>query len=211
MKKQMAALAAAVTLSFTAQADEGSWSVFAGADYLMHEVSITETVAAPNPEAPGDNARKERRDGDGNSVRLRAGMWLNEDFSVEVQGSVSSDELDGPGSAEIDSYYGVFVSARAQPFEWLDMMFPVGFASIDAAVTDNGTTPENEPEVRTVSGSNDGLAFGVNFQVRLGELLADPDSIIAGLGLGAGFMVYNSSDNVNVRGYNAGLHFGLDF
>ncbi len=211
MKKQCAALAAAVTMSFAAQAEEGSWSLFAGADYLMHEVSITETVTAPNAEPPGDNGRTERRDGDGNSVRLRVGMWLNEDFSVEVQGSVSSDELDGVGSAEIDSYYGVFISARAQPFDWLDMTFPVGFASIDAAVMDNGTTPENEPEVRTVSGSNDGLAFGVNFQVRLGELLSDPDSLIAGLGVGAGFMVYNNSDNVNVRGYNAGLHFGMDF
>ena len=211
MNKQCAAFVAAVTMSFATQADEGSWSLFAGADYLMHEVSITNTVEAPSAEPPGDNARTERLDGDGSSVRLRVGMWLNEDFSVELQGSVSSDELDGAGSAEVDSYVGVFISARAQPFDWMDVMFPLGFASIDAVVTDNGSTPDNQPEVKTVSGSNDGVAYGVNFQIRLGELISEPDSLLAGLGLGAGFMVYNSSDNVNVRGYNAGIHFGLDF
>ncbi|MGJ8668986.1 MAG: hypothetical protein ACSHXK_05815 [Oceanococcus sp.] len=211
MNKQCAIFVAAVTMSFVSHADGDSWSLFAGADYVMHEVSITDTVAAPSAEPPGDNSRTERLDGDGSSVRLRVGMWLNEDFSVELQGNVSSDGLDGVGSAEIDSYYGVFISPRAQPFDWLDMTFPIGFTSIDAFVTDNGTTADNQPQVRTVSGSNEGIAFGLNFNVRLGELLSDPDSIIAGLGVGAGFMVYNSSDNVNVRGYNAGLQFGMDF
>ena len=211
MNKQWAAFVAAVAMSFAAHAQDGSWSVYAGADYLMHEVSITDTVTAPSAEPPGDNGRTERLDGDGSSVRLRVGLWLNEDFSVEVQGSVSSDEVDEVGSAEIDSYYGVFINARAQPFSWLDMTFPVGFTSVDALVTDTGSDAQNQPLVRTVSGSNDGVAFGVNFQLRLGELLSNPDALIAGLGVGAGFMIYNSSDNVNVRGYNAGIHFGLDF
>lgn len=211
MKKQLAVLAATATLGFAAQAEEGSWSIFAGADYMMHEVSVVEVIPPPAGTPPGDNGRSERRDGDGSSIRLRAGMWLNEDFSVELQGSVSSDGLDGVGSAEIDSYYGLFVSARAQPFDWLDLIFPVGYASVDASVTDNGSTADNQPIITTVSGKNEGVAFGVNFQLRLGELISDPDSLIAGLGLGAGFMVYNSSDNVNVRGYNAGIHFGMDF
>lgn len=212
MKKLLAVIAAtAGVMSVSAQAEEGSWSIFAGADYMMHEVSVVETIAPPAGQPPGDNPRTERRDGDGSSIRLRAGMWLNEDFSVELQGSVSSDELDGVGSAELDSYYGLFISARAQPFDWLDMMFPVGYASVEASVMDNGSTSDNQPVVTTVTSSNEGVAFGVNFQVRLGELISGPDSIISGLGLGAGFMVYNSSDNVNVRGYNAGIHFGMDF
>lgn len=211
MIKQSAALVAAMTVSFASQADDGNWSVYAGADYLMQEVSVTDTVAAPNAEAPQDNARTERLEGDGNSVRLRAGMWLNEDFSVEVQGTVSSDGLDDVGSAEIDSYYGIFINARAQPFDWLDVLFPVGYASIDASVRDMGTTPDNSPLEKTRGGSTSGVAFGANFQLRLGEMLADPDSLIGGLGLSAGFMVYNNSDNMNVRGYNAGLQLGLDF
>ena len=211
MNKQTVAVAAVMMLSCVAQAQDGGWSIYAGADYLMHEVSISDTVAAQSDTAPNDNARTERLSGDGSSVRLRGGMWLNEDFSVELQTTVSSDGVTDPGSAEIESYYGLFINARAQPFEWMDVLFPVGFASVDARVRDTGTNPDNTAVEKTLSASNDGLAFGMNFQIRLGELLADPDSLIGGLGIGAGFMVYNSSNNGNVRGYNAGIHLGLDF
>ncbi len=208
MIKQSAAVVAASMLGFAAQAQDGAWSVYAGADYVMHEVSITRNVPPANPEpGPGNNGRTVREDGDGNSVRLRAGMWLSEDFSIEVQGNVDSDALEGDESAEIDSYYGVFVNVRAQPFDWLDVLFPIGFAAVDANVRyqdDNG-------DFQVASMSEERAAFGMNLQLRLGEMLTDPDSLIAGLGVGLGFMVYSPSGDANVRGYNAGIQFGLDF
>ncbi len=207
MNKQYAAFALATILSSAAQAQGDGWTVFGGVDYLAHEVSITVPVEAPN--VPGAVGSTRRVDGDGSSIRLRGGVWLNEDFSVELQTSISSDGLDEAEDAEIDSYFGLFVSARAQPFEWLDMTFPVGITSIEASAAD----PEGQPEgqFQRVSAENDGIAYGVQFDVRLGEMLTDPDSIVAGLGVGLGFMVYNSSDNVSVRGYNAGLRFSYDF
>ncbi len=208
MNKQYAAFALATILSSAAQAQGDGWTVFGGVDYLAHEVSITVPVEAPNEPPPALGSTR-RVDGDGSSIRLRGGLWLNEDFSVELQTSISSDGLDEAEDAEIDSYFGLFVSARAQPFEWLDMTFPVGITSIEASAAD----PEGQPEgqFQRVSAENDGIAYGVQFDVRLGEMLTDPDSIVAGLGVGLGFMVYNSSDNVSVRGYNAGLRFSYDF
>ncbi len=203
MKKQCAAVVAAMTLSAVAQADEGDWSVYGGVDYVIHEISVTRTGPTPS-DPPGALPAKERLDGDSNGVRLRAGLWLSEDFAVEVQTSVSSDGVDGPDTGEIESYYGLFINPRAQVYDWLDVVFPVGFTSVDASVYD----PSNGGVVST---SNSGVAYGLNIQLRLGELLVDEDSLLAGLGVGAGFMVYNSSDNVNVRGYNAGVQFGLEF
>ncbi len=211
MKKQCAAIAAAMTFAATVQAGEG-YSVFAGADFIQHTVSLTRATPAPESENGATLGATERLDGDGSSVRLRAGMWLGEDFAVEVQGSVSGDSVAGPDTAEVESYFGAFISPRAQLTDWLDVLFPIGFASVDASIPravtdDNG----NVTGYTSVSSSNTGVAYGVNMQFRLGELLGDEDSILAGLGIGAGFMVYNSSDNVNVRGYNAGVHFGYDF
>ncbi len=208
MIKQSATIVAASMLSLAAQAQDGAWSVYAGADYVMHEVSITRVEPPANAApGPGNNGRTVREDGDGNSVRLRAGMWLNEDFAIEVQGSVDSDGIDGADSAELDSYYGVFLNVRAQPFDWLDMIFPVGFAMVDANV---GYQDENG-DFQIASISEERAAFGMNLNVRLGEMLSDPDSLIAGLGVGLGFMVYSPSGDASVRGYNAGIQFGLDF
>lgn len=203
MKKHYAALAAAITIPAVAQADNGSWTVYGGADYLYHEVSVTVQEPAPNG-PPGALGSSRRADGDGSSVRLNGGVWLNEDFAVEVQGTVSSDEVDNQDqTAEIDSYYGVFLKARAEVFDWMDMTFPVGFASVEA------TAPDGEDG--RVNSDNDGVAFGMNFNFKLGRVLADRDAVLAGLDVGLGFMVYNSSENVNVRGYNGGLRFAYDF
>lgn len=197
MNKQCAALAAAMMTS-TVVAAEG-WSVYGGADYVMHEVSVTVPSVADRPLGPSDRSK-----GDGDSVRLRAGLWLNENFAVEVQGSVDSDAASSPDTAEIDSYYGVFLNVHAQPFDWLDMVFPLGVATVEATVPDaNGNL---------ITADNDGAAYGVNFQFKLGRLISgDEDSILSGFGIGTGFMVYNSSKNASVRGYNAGLYFGYDF
>lgn len=208
MKTQFAAVAAAMTMAGVVHAQDGSYSVYGGVDYVQHSISVTRNVAAPPSGSGTTLPGRERLDGDGSNLRLRAGMWLGEDFSIEAQGSVVSEEVNGADeTGEIDAYYGIFINARAQPFEWMDVLFPVGFAKVDASVpaTDSSGNPT------TVSTSNDGIAYGVNFQIRLGSWLGDEDSIISGLGVGAGFMVYNSSGNVNVNGYNAGLHFGYDF
>lgn len=197
MKKQCAALAAAMTISTAALAD--GWSIYGGADYVLHEVSITVPANPDRPLGPND-----RNSGDGESVRLRVGMWLDENFAIEVQGSVSSETATGPDVAELDSYYGVFLNVRAQPFEWLDMVFPLGVASVEATVPDG--------DGNFITAKNDGVAYGVNFQLNLGRLVSgDADSIMSGFGIGTGFMVYNSSKNANVRGYNFGVFFGYDF
>jgi hypothetical protein len=203
MNKQYAAFVAAMTVSAFAQAADGGWSVYGGADYVMHEISITVTEPLPDGAIEGARAQPKRIDGDGNSTRLRLGLWLGEDFAVEVQTALSSDGVGAPDVGEIESYYGVFISPRAQPFDWLDVLFPIGYSKIDSAVPDG--------EGGKFSNSSSGVSYGLNFQVRLGEMLTDPDSIWAGLGVGVGFMVYDSSKNTNVRGYNAGLQFGLDF
>ena len=68
-------------------------------------------------------------------------------------------------------------------------------------------------ELERIAGLGIGALYlrAVNMQFKLGEMMADKDSLMAGLGLGLGFMVYNASDRANVRGYNVGLHFTMDF
>lgn len=199
LKKQFAALAAGLAMSTFAQAD-GGWHIYLGADVMQTEVSVSRSVP---PAEEGQLGSKQRLDADADGVRVRGGLWLSEDFAVEVQLGVSSDSAEAPETGEIDSYYGVFITPRAQPFEWLDMTFPMGLAAVDTII------PGDPGEF--IETSSDGVAFGVNLQLRLGEIISNPDSFIAGFGIGAGFMVYNTSGDNNVRGYNGGLHFGFDF
>lgn len=202
MRIKIAAIVVGFGLASAVHAQDRNWSVYGGADFVATEVSVTRTLP-PDESVGATLGSTERIDNDADMIRLKVGLWLNEDFAVEVQGSVSSDDVEAPDTGEIDSYYGAFILPRAQPFDWLDMMFPVGFAATDTVVV-----AENGDRVAT---SNTGIAYGINFQFRLGELLTDPDSIVAGLGISAGFLVYDSSDDTNVRGYNAGLQFGYDF
>lgn len=200
MRIQIAAIVAGFGLSAAVQAADGNWSVYAGADFVAAEISVSQRQP---PEGDAQLGSIQRTDNDATAVRVRAGMWLNEDFAVELQTAVSGDSAEGPDTGEIDSYIGAFIIPRAQPFDWLDMMFPLGFTMLDTIVVDDGG--------QRFGTSNESVAYGINFQFRLGEILTDPDSVIAGLGIGAGFMVYDTSSDVNVRGYNAGLHFGYDF
>lgn len=200
MRVQIAAIAAGFGLSAAVQAADGNWSVYAGVDMLSTEISVSRSMP---PQGDAQLGSTERIDNDSEAVRVRAGLWLNEDFAVELQTAAGGDSAEGPDTGEIDSYFGAFIVPRAQPFSWLDMTFPLGVTMIDTVVVADGGD-----RVRT---SNESLGYGVNFEFRLGEILTDPDSAIAGLGIGAGFMVYDTSSDVNVRGINAGLHFGYDF
>lgn len=200
MIKYFAVATAGLGLSTAAAAFQDEWRVFGGVDYMQTEVSVNRPIP---PAEEGNLSATERLDADASAVRLRAGLWLGEDFTLEVQGAVSSEDPEAPDTGEIETYYGVFLSPRAQPFDWLDVMFPLGVAQVDTRIPDG--------DGGLLETSNESVAYGVNFQFKLGELLTDPDSIVAGLGLGAGFMVYDTSSDHNVRGYNGGLYFSYDF
>lgn len=205
MNKQCAVIAAGLALSSGAYAAD-SWSVYAGADYLITEISTSRTLEPTGDQQMGAN---QRADGDADAVRLKAGLWLSEDFAVEVQGAVSQDEAEAPDTGEIESYVGVFILPRAQVLDWLDMVFPVGISMVDAVVF--AENPEDENQFDRIETSNESISYGVNFNIGLGRLFGGEDSIVSGFDLTAGFMVYDTANESNIRGVNAGIQFGYDF
>ncbi len=192
---KFAGFVAGMFLVATAQAQGDGWAVYGGLDYAVLEISGYTTNPAPEP----DNAPERiRLDFDADMIRGRVGWWMNEDFALEAQFGVGNDDAQDPDTAEIDSYYGIYLLPRAQMFDWLDVVFPLGFASTDFVL------PSNQSLKR------DSAAFGVNFQLNMAGFFGE-DSVIGGLGIGAGFMVYQQGSDSSVRGYNGGIHFGYSF
>ena len=188
---------------------------YAGADYLLMETSVTRSFepAGSRDDAPVPIRRDVRTDAEGSAIMAHVGLWLNESFSLEVRGSFSGEDAEvgateDDNTAEIEEFYGVYILPRAEPFSWLDMMFPMGMSHVKVVQpvrqTEDGQATLQANEADTIS-------YGIDLRFRLGKLIADEDSFLGSFTLNTGFMVYADDDDVEARGYNGGLQLGFSF
>ena len=111
-------------------------------------------------------------------------------------------------TAEIEEFYGVYILPRAEPFSWLDMMFPMGMSHVQVV---QPVRPTEDGQATLQANEADTISYGIDLRFRLGKLIADEDSFLGSFTLNTGFMVYADDDDVEARGYNGGLQLGFSF
>nr|MBV6628528.1 hypothetical protein [Oceanococcus sp. HetDA_MAG_MS8] len=190
--------------------------LYAGASYLLADVALEQDFDPPGREdRPDSVVRTVRSDSDGSAIMAHVGMWLNESFAVEFRGAFPSDDAELPGSgqdtsegnAEAEELYGVYILPKAEPFSWVDMVFPIGytFSKVTAPVENDN----QEVNLQTLEG--DSLSYGVDLRFRVGKFFANEDSILGSLSVNTGFMMYTDDEALEVLGYNAGVQLGMRF
>lgn len=186
--------------------------LYAGASYLLTDVAVEQEVPTPGR---GEVQRTVRSDSDGSAIMAHVGMWLNESFAVEFRGAFPSSDAEAPadgrdtseGNAEAEELYGLYILPKAEPFSWVDMVFPIGytFSKITAPVENDN----QEIDLQTLEG--DSLSYGVDLRFRVGKFFANEDSILGSLSINTGFVMYTDDDALEVLGYNAGVQLGMRF
>ena len=190
--------------------------LYAGASYLLADVAVEQDFDPPGrPDRPDVVTRTVRSDSDGSAIMAHVGMWLNESFAVEFRGAFPSSDAEAPadggdtsdGNAEAEELYGIYILPKAEPFSWVDMVFPIGytFSKVTAPVENDN----QEIDLQTLEG--DSLSYGVDLRFRVGKFFANEDSILGSLSINTGFMMYTDDDALEVLGYNAGVQLGMRF
>lgn len=188
--------------------------LYLGGNYLLVEAAADRYADTPGREDRPDSVRRVvRTNSEGGALMAHVGIWLSESFAFEVRAGFPGEEAEYDTSGqndhvvEIENYIGAYIVPRAQPWSWVDLMFPVGAAQVKALTpVDNG-----DGTTGIVQSDAAEFSYGIDMRLNFGQLIADPDTLIGSLSLNAGFMVLGTDADVDFRSYNGGLQFGLNF
>jgi hypothetical protein len=168
-----------------APAESKPWIFYAGADYGMVKVSLSDISAFyPNKAGGFDYTNK---------VYLgRIGMRVTDAIGFELHYGRGVKDKDDPTLPYLEQTYGAYVVPTGTLLDMVEFGFPLGFSW--AQIKGGGTTV-----------TEDGVSYGMNveFPFKLvWESLPD-------IRIGGGGIVYQQNNNSRVYGWHAGLR--LDF
>ena len=151
--------------------------LYFGIDYVITTLSLSTVVPAGTSEL------------DSGMYRGRVGVRALEAVGIELHYGVDNSDSE-PGSAETESYYGLFVVPTATVFEVVELAFPVGYAR--SSFGQGGA-------------SNDfsSIAYGLDAELPFRSFAETmPD-----LRLTAGWMIYYQKSDARAYGANLGLRY----